>query len=158
FAQNVLIKAKTLDINAPISAGLNSSTNWSVDLPASLTATLVADRTAFQTGVVTNPVFSLNVSPAATGDSLIPASYNARTNQIIVENVVAAAGNSSVSLSGAIISTNPLGMISVNSGVGQATVNNHTGIPLFVQNIDADGSASSKVQIIDTLKPAAVQQ
>ncbi len=65
-------------------------------------------------------------------------------------------------MDGAIISTNTLGNIHVNGGLGAVTIDNETGIPVVVQNVSAGtnslySTVSSKVDIIDTNQPAATQ-
>ena len=85
------------------------------------------------------------------------------TNQITVENVSASSGNAFVKIDGAIISTTTLGNIHVNSGLGQITVDNETGLPLVVQKIFAGTQTSvtdqvSKVNIIDRNLPDSSNQ
>ena len=76
--------------------------------------------------------YTLPVSTVAAGDAQITAQYNAITHQIFVNNVSAASGGF-VSIKGAILSTNTLGQLNVNSDVGQVTINNQTNFPVVVE-------------------------
>ena len=83
-------------------------------------------------------------------------------NEIILNNVSASSGGGFFTMDGAIISTNTLGNIHVNGGLGAVTIDNETGIPVVVQNVSAgtnslNSTVSSKVDIIDTNQPAASQ-
>jgi Bacterial Ig-like domain (group 3)/MBG domain (YGX type) len=105
--------------------------------------------------------YTLPVSTVSSGDAQITAQYNALTHQIVVNNVSAASGGF-ISLEGAILSTNTLGEINVNSDLGQVTVSNQTNFPIVVNDISASKSTASTslsgVDIIDTNQPAATQQ
>jgi hypothetical protein len=164
YGKQVSINAQTLDINGDITAG--QPTNWSLDLPASLTTpftgALWLDQMDYQLGLH-GPIFDIPVSTLAPGDSQITATYNAETNQITVDNVSASSGGGAIRLKGGIISSNQLGHIHINGGLGQVHVNNHTGIPLVLQQIYAGsdsqaGSVASTVDITDTNQPAATRQ
>ena len=168
-ARQIVIDASALDIDGQITAG--QSTNWSLNLPASLTApyqvvpgpsgqvvtggVISYDRSAYANHNVTSPIFNIPVSTLSPGDSQITATFNALTNQIIVDNVSASSGGGAVTLDGAIISTNTLGNIHVDGGLGQVSVNNQTGIPLVVQQIYTGSNSQtttvqSTVDITDT--------
>jgi hypothetical protein len=164
YGKQVSINAQTLDINGDVTAG--QPTDWSLNLPASLTTplfgTLWWDSVIYRLGLH-NPIFDIPVSTLSPGDSQITATYNAQTNQITVNNVSASSGGGSISLNGGIISSNTLGHIHVNGGLGQVQMNNQTGIPLVVQQVYAGsdsqtGSVVSKVDITDTNQPAATRQ
>lgn len=152
YGSQVAINARYIDINATISAG--QPTNWSVNLPASLTSQLAYDNFLYRIGA--GSIFNV-VGTANAGDSLIGVKYNAQTQQLIVDDVNASSGGGSVKLSGGIISTNPLGKIHVNGGLGQVTIDNQTAVPLVVQKINAGDTSlasalTSQVEIIDTLQ------
>ena len=165
FGSQITINAKTLDVNGQLSAG-KTPPNWSVVLSADLGKALATYAADYANHLADNPVYQLPDSELSTvdaGDSQIAASYDAATNLITIENVSASSGGGgSVTLNGAIINTNTLGQIQVNGGLGQVNVSNQTGIPVVVQNIDADNSSTtaglSRVQITDTNQPAAYQQ
>ena len=88
---------------------------------------------------------------------MIPVTYNARTRQLVMANVVASAGGAYLLLDGKIISTNSLGNIHVNGGQGKVDVTNETADTLAVQNIFAGtnantAAANSEVEIVDEAK------
>ena len=87
------------------------------------------------------------------GDSLITATYDARTNQITVNDVKASGGSGIVRIVGALVNTNNLGNIQVNGGEGHVTVDNQTSVPLDVGNIYTGSSAAAdaSTSIIDLL-------
>ena len=158
-AAQILIDANLIDLDSAITVGQPNA--WSVDLPAVLTAYIAAIRT-FYDEYGGSPLFGLPVAPVVSGDSTITAQYNAASNQIILNNVSASSGGGSFTMNGAIISTNTLGNIHVNGGLGAVTIDNETGIPVVVQNVSAgtnslNSTVSSKVDIIDTNQPAATQ-
>lgn len=98
------------------------------------------------------------INPGLNNDKLpTVAIYNAQTNSITVQNINASAAGGELRLNGAIVSTNPLGTIHMNAGLGQVNITNETGLTLDTENIDAgsaaaNGTVSSVVDIIDTLK------
>ncbi len=159
-AAQILINANIIDLDSAITVGQPNA--WSVDLPAVLTAYIAAIRTYYDE-VGGNPLFGLPVAPVVASDSTITAQYNAATNQIVLNNVSASSGGGSFAMDGAVISTNTLGNIHVNGGLGAVTIDNETGIPVVVQNVSAGTNSlssivSSKVDIIDTNQPYATQQ
>jgi hypothetical protein len=160
-ARSVAITAATIDLNGKIQT-TGTPTDWSVVLPSSLTATLLAYRQQFLAGNQTNSQYEIPLADLSTvnpGDSQITATYNASTHQITVASVSNVSTGGIVSLTGAIISTNPQGAIDLQGGVGNVTVNNQTGIPLVLQDIDSgSGNGISQVRIIDTNQPAASNQ
>jgi len=161
YGGQVSINAQTIDINGGITAG--QPTNWSLNLSTGLATVLQIYKLFYDLGFYTNPDFDIPLNTVATGDAQITATYNAQTNQITVDNVSASSGGGFVNLHGAIISTDTLGDIHVNGGLGQVTVNNQTGIPLVIQNIYTGNNASaaasfSKVDITDTNQSDASKQ
>jgi hypothetical protein len=160
-ARSVAITAQTIDLNGKIQT-TGTPTNWSVVLPGTLTATLLAYRQQYLAGRLRNPQYEIplaDLSTVAHGDSQITATYNAATHQITVAGVSNISTGGMVSLTGAIISTNPQGAIDLQGGIGDVTVDNQTGIPLVVQDIDSgNGSGISQVRIIDKNFPAASNQ
>ncbi len=144
------------------------STNPQFSGSESLTAThftLSAAATISGTEIFTAQapsLYALPVSLFSAGDQQITAQYNAATNKIILNNVNASSGPGFLSLDGAIISTNLSGMINVNTGNGQVTIDNATGIPVVVNNVNAASGtpnpSPSMVDITDTLLPAATNQ
>ena len=149
----VTIHAKTLDLNGNIKAG--HLKNWSVNFPEALGETLADYREGYLDGR-NPPICAIpldEVTTVTAGDNLITASYNAQTNQIILDNVSVSTA-AEVILNGAIINTHPQGKIEILGGQGQVTVNNLTDIPLVVQDIVADEKASiSRIDITDTNLP-----
>ena len=160
YSSRVAINAKTIDIDGTITVG--QSTNWSINLPASLQAKLALYQTQFQQGTLLNPVVELTTPDVTTnnsGDNLIGASYNAQTNQIIVDDANSSFIGGDVALNGAIVSTNTAGLIKFNADSGSVTINNQTGVPLALQGITAgQASVASRVDIIDTNQPASSSQ
>ena len=152
FGGGLAINALSIDLNGEIDVG-QAGTNWSVDLPAALTSVLNAYEQAFDAGTQLDPVYNIpeaDLATVQTGDSQITATYNAQTNQITVNDVVAALTGGNASLTGEIISTNPQALIKFEDGIGKITVNNQTGIPVVVQNIDSGSAASTSLDITDT--------
>ncbi len=154
FAGEVSIHAKTIDLNGKIEAG--KLKNWSVSFPKALGDTLAAYRQGYLQGK--NPAIYAIPLDATTRitdtDNLITASYNAESNQIILDNVTVSVA-ARVTLNGAIISTHSDGNIQVVGGYGQVTVDNQTDITLVVRDITADEeAAASRIDITDTNLPA----
>lgn len=160
-ANTISIKATYIDINSNISAG--PPTNWSVNLSSAAATEIANDQTAYQNGSVTNPNFILNnVGVIGAGDSLIKVTYvagaTAADGKIVVDNVLAAAQvAASIKIDGGIMSTNAMGRIHVNAGLGQVQINNQTAVPITVDNISAGnadrlGGLTGSIEIIDRLK------
>jgi len=63
--------------------------------------------------------------------------------------VIATSGGGYIKLNGAIMSTNILGNVHINGGLGQGTVNNQTGKTLVLQNLDT-GSSDASQQVPST--------
>ena len=110
-------------------------------------------RQMWLTGLVSNPVVELPVNAVNAGDTLISASYDARTGQVTIDKVRAAGGSAIVRIKGELVNTNDLGKIKINGGLGHVEVNNQTGAPLVVQDIYAgsNASAESSTSIVDLL-------
>ena len=138
----VLINATAVDLDTHIVVG--PPTDWSASLPSSLTVpvfggmmqvNLATYSSLWQQGMVANPVVNLPVNAINMGDSVISASFDARTNQITLNNVKASGGSGTVRIEGALMNTNDLGNIQVNAGYGHVTISNQTAVPLDVQDI-----------------------
>ncbi len=159
-AAQIIINADIIDLDSAITVGQPNA--WSVDLSAYLSPLIAEDRTRYDE-FGGSPLFDLPVAPVVSTDSTITAQYNAASNQIILDNVSASSGGGSFTMDGAIISTNTLGDIHVNGGLGAVTIDNETGIPVVVQNVSAgtnslNSTVSSQVDVIDTNQPPASQQ
>ena len=122
----------------------------------------VAGLTPAQIATVNSSTFgSIDVTPflsssAASASLGVGATYSAITNQITFGNISTFSAGASVKLDGAIVSTNTLGNIHVNSGYGNVSITNETGIALNFGDINtgAVGSATagtSTVTIINRL-------
>ena len=164
-ANKISINATYIDIDSDITAG--PPTSWSVSLPGSLAQTIANDQAAYQDGSVSNPNFALpGASVIGAADSLINVTYvagaTAADGRIVVDNVLASAQvAASIKLDGGIISTNALGHIHVNAGLGQVNIDNETGTALTVNNVSAGnaerlGGLSGTVEIVDTLKTTGI--
>src|SRR5262249_50217831 len=147
-----------ININNTIESGHTNF--WSVSLPSSLTQAggFIANYQAqYQQGLVPAVVDIPNLTAKNAGDSLIGAKYDASTNSITVNDVGASTGGGFVLLDGKIINTRPIGgLIKVNGGLGQVTIDNQTGLSLVVNKVD-NGSTTegtpvtSRVKIVDRL-------
>ena len=164
-ANKISINATYIDIDSDITAG--PPTSWSVSLPSSLSNTIANDQAAYQNGTVSNPNFALpGASVIGAADSLINVTYvagaTAADGRIVVDNVLASAQvAASIKLDGGIISTNALGHIHVNAGLGAVDINNQTGTALTVNNVSTGnaerlGGLSGTVEIVDTLKTSGI--
>ncbi|MES2789351.1 MAG: hypothetical protein V4719_07000 [Planctomycetota bacterium] len=159
FGGGVAIQAKTIDLNGTITVGEQS--NWSVILTAALAQALSTYQAQYDQGQQTNPNYAIPQSDLATvgtNDNLITATYSTLTRQITLDNIAATLHGGIVSLNGGIISTNPMGRVQFNDGLGQVTIDNQTGLTVVVQQIDTGSNTLSQLSITDTQKPAATQQ
>ena len=99
---------------------------------------------------------TLPASTVSPGDSLIPAQYDAITEQIIVSNVSAGSGGF-ISARRRNHEHRHVREINVNSDLGQVTIDNQTSYPIVVNNVSASKSTTSTsltgVDIIDTNQP-----
>ncbi len=156
----VLISATAVDLNTHIIVG--PPTDWSIEMPSNLTVpvfggtahvSLTTYQSLWQEGKVASPTVALPVNNVNTGDSLIGATYDARTNEITLDTVRASGGSGIVRIKGALVNTNDLGNITVNGGLGHVDVENQTSIPLVVQDIYAGGAvqANGSTSIVDLL-------
>jgi hypothetical protein len=168
----VAIEAKYVDLNARIIAG--QPTDWSARLPGSLTEApslsnlfggQIWRHDALYALGLTGPVLQLSNLPLvnATLDERIQATYDARTRQVTLANVNASSGGARVAIEGTILSTNPLGQILVNGGLGTINVQNETGRELVLQQLNTGNTTlasalENRVQIIDKGRPSASNQ
>ena len=158
-AAQILIDANLIDLNSAVTVGQPNA--WSINLPAVLSGLMATDRTSYDE-FGGNPLFILPVAPVVSSDQTITAQYDAADNQIVLENVSASSGGGFFSMQGGIVSTNTMGSVHVNGGLGAVTIDNETGIALVVQNVSAGtnsltSTVSSLVDIIDTNQQAATQ-
>jgi len=167
-AAQIIVNAQYIDISGQLNAGV--PTNVSLTLPSSLTTpggALTIDAYNYSHNLTTQSLFtlyrdnvtqSLFTTPTAanTTDTYTAiAQYNAATNQIVLNNVNASSTGASIILNGGILSTTTLGDIHINAGLGDVNVNNQTGIPLVVSNVNVGNAAigtPSTVEITDTLQ------
>lgn len=87
----------------------------------------------------------------------VKATYDFSTGRISLDKIEAHSTGASIVLDGAIISSNTLGNIHINSGFGQVVINNQTGFDLSVDGINTGSAANasaatSTVMIVDRLK------
>jgi filamentous hemagglutinin family protein len=161
-ANKISISATYIDVDSDVTAG--PPTNWSVDIPTSLSTQIANDQLEYQQGTH-SAVFALTgTQTVGADDSLINVSYvagaTAADGQIVVNNVLAAAQEAaSIKLDGDIISTNALGHIHVNAGLGQVNIDNQTSTAITVNNVEAGnagrlGGISGSIEIVDTNRPA----
>lgn len=162
YGGKVLIKATYIDINGGITIGAN--TDWSVNLSASLMNPVITSIFGQPIGggeiavadykyahnLASNPIFDLNTVTASNGTSLIGVKYDAQNKRILLDNVRASSDGGSLVLDGGILSTNTLGNIHVNGGLGDVVVNNQTGRALSVQDIYA-GNAGPTQTVLSTV-------
>ncbi len=161
-ANTISISATYIDVDSDVTAG--PPTNWSVDIPTALSTQIANDQLEYQQGTH-SAVFALTgTQTIGADDSLINVSYvagaTAADGQIVVNNVLAAAQEAaSIKLDGDIISTNALGHIHVNAGLGQVNIDNQTSTAITVNNVEAGnagrlGGISGSIEIVDTNRPA----
>lgn len=172
YGAQVAIKATVINVNASIEAG--RVTNQSVVLGENLIQALgfaIFNYNYYGAGSplvdLTNDTRLLNYGSAAgsysvlnSGDKRIPVTYDIRTGQLNISDVNASSGGGSVLLDGQIISTNVLGQIKINGGFGHVDIVNNSGLELVTNRINTGTAAganasTSKITIIDRLKPAA---
>jgi hypothetical protein len=160
----VYISARYVDIDGPVNVG--QPNNWSVSLPASLDSTIAQYQADYAQGIYSTTAgdapgfYTLPAGAISSGDTPIPAQYDAITNQIIVSNVSAASGGF-ISLDAIIMNTSTMGQINVHSDLGQVQIDNQTNTPLLVNNVSASQSTTSTslsgVDIIDRSSPTPLQ-
>lgn len=111
-------------------------------------------------GQITNPEYDVPAAVTRSGDSLMGATYNAQSKTITVKDVSASSGGGYVKVEGGILSSNTLGQIHVNGGLGDVDVSNQTSLPVTLGKVNAGNAAlaqglSSKVEIIDTMRSSS---
>ncbi|HVY08199.1 MAG TPA: leukotoxin LktA family filamentous adhesin [Burkholderiales bacterium] len=152
YGGKVLIKAKYIDIDGGISIG--ASTDWSIVLPASLTAQggaiYQAEQAYLSSGSTAASVIPLDGLKMANGDSVIGAKYDLLNHRILLDDVRASSDGGSLVLDGGIISTNQLGNIHVNGGLGNVRIDNETGRAVVLQDIYA-GNAGPTQTIVSSV-------
>lgn len=99
----------------------------------------------------------------AIANSAEVVQYDAANDEIIYTDRSASGGTGSISIKGAIISTNPLGNIRVKSPNGVVKVENYTGVPLVIHNVQTgndslDPRNLARVDLIDLNEPDAARQ
>ncbi|MEO8114847.1 MAG: hypothetical protein ABI655_10720, partial [Phenylobacterium sp.] len=130
-AQAISISAQVIDVNGPITAG--SLVDSSVVISAAANGPGITTQVA-------NP-----------GDRLIDATYDAANNRVVIEDT-SVRGAGSIYLNGQIVSSNPAGSLTVQSGESNATITNASGLPLLVRDMNAVGGGVGQIQIVDHLK------
>jgi filamentous hemagglutinin family protein len=174
FGGQVAVTARYIDISGNISLG--APTRLSAGLDATLTAPVVSSpdffgNTQYVGGAISladlnyaagtgKAIVDLAGVVARQGDKPMSVSYDAEHKQIIVNDTRAASSGAYLRLNGAIVSTNPNAEIKVNGGLGDVLVNNTTGLPVVVRNINAGaaieaGSLVSQIEITDMAKDNA---
>jgi hypothetical protein len=153
-ARNIAITGNTIDINTQVNVG--GSSEWSVSLSAGLGDQLRTYRLYYRWGIVSRELdLTTLVSAVRPGDSQLRVKYDAERDEIVVENVVASSGGAKVLIDGGLMSTNTLGRITVNAGLGRVEVDNQSGITVVVNNVyTGAGSASasadeSQIELVD---------
>jgi hypothetical protein len=109
------------------------------------------------------PTLTLQTTTTAnSSDKKVEVTYNALTKTITTSDVNASSGGGFVLLDGKIINTGPTAnaMINVNGGLGQVGIDNLTGLPIAINDVNngstVDGQPIvSTVRIIDRLQPIA---
>ena len=147
------ITAKLIDINGELDVG-EATPAWSVTLGSAAAADIAKFKQQYNLGETPGSVYTVpSADVISTGGATLAASYDASTGKITLDDIVTPGlhGGSGY-LNGAIISTNPRGCIKFKDGLGQVSVNNQTGIPVVLQNIDTGSTDTSTLDIIDTNK------
>jgi hypothetical protein len=151
----ITIVAGTVNLDTTITAG--QVNNYSLSLPASLLTTDSGNftnidkfRQTWPTLHGLNPIETLPLTTVESGDQTISATYNADTNQITIDDVYSNTIPPQVVVDGDIVNTISGSQINVASGVGNVTVDNETGIPVVIHNVDTGTNAPGIVDIINT--------
>ena len=153
------ITAKSIDINGELDVG-EATPDWSVTLGLAAATDIANFKQQYNLGETPGSVYSVpSADVISTGGATLAASYDALTGKITLDDIVTPGlhGGSGY-LNGAIISTNPSGCIKFEDGLGQVSVNNKTGIPVVLQNIDTGSTDTSTLDIIDTNKSGDQEQ
>jgi hypothetical protein len=150
--QVIAINAKTVNINGLLVAGGTKAVNQSVVFQETLEAVLEEFQDDYESGKESDPTYDIPAGDLGlnqANDSLIGATFDARTGQIILDEV-SSTGGGRVSITGKIINTAELaGKIRVTGGAGAITVLNHTALPLVLGNVHSSGGSSGQVSITD---------
>jgi hypothetical protein len=151
----VSIVAGTIDLDAQITAG--QSNDYSLSLPATLNTQIDTFKQNWQDVYPPDPTLALALPPVSAGETAISATYDVLTDQITVADVFSNTSSPYVFLDGDIINTNPPGVsgdvptnINVISGVSNVSIDNETGIPVLIDDVDTGTNAASLVDIINT--------
>jgi hypothetical protein len=159
--QVIAINAKTVNVNGELVAGGAVAADQSVEFPASLQSELVAYQARYQSGDESVPTYDIpadQLGAIEQNDTLIGATFDARTGQIILKDV-SSTGGGRVSITGKIINTDALaGKIRVTGGAGAITVRNRTSLPLVLGNVQSSGGGSGQVSITDLNNGDVTQQ
>lgn len=164
-ANKISITATYVNIDSDVIAGPPAS--WSIYLPSAVASTIATDQANFNANKTSSPDFVLSgTSVTGAADALIKATYvagaatpgNTVDGNIVLDDVLASSQEpASIYINGGILSTNTLGHLHVNAGLGQVNIDNQTGVPITVGNIAAGSSNAANlkgtIEIIDTLKP-----
>ena len=91
---------------------------------------------------------------------MIQATYDAAADRIIIDRVAASSSGGGIDIDAKLFSTNTLGRLHVNGGLGHVTVNNQTGKAIVVQDVYAGsvqiaGTVTSTVELTDRMKSDA---
>ena len=159
-AAQILINANIIDLDSAVTVGQPNA--WSVDLPAVLGGLMAAGPDNLRPVRRQSPLRRCRLRRWCRPTPRSPRSTTRPTNQIILDNVSASSGGGYFAMDGGIISTNAMGDIHVNGGLGAVTIDNETGVALVVRNVSAgtnslSSTVNSLVDIIDTNQPAASQ-
>ncbi len=140
-AAQLFINAETIDVNAPINIG--KLHNLSIIFDEALGTKLALYRIDYQIGLEPNPLYEIPGIGAQASD--ISATYDARTNDITLSAVNSAA-HMTAFLEGQIISTLEGSLINMMGGLGLASIQNNSGIPLILNDIDS-GTAAVRANV-----------
>ncbi|MCD0419854.1 leukotoxin LktA family filamentous adhesin [Rubrivivax sp. JA1024] len=154
----LILSASAINVNGTLEVG--QSSNYSVNIGSSAQTQIAwinadpARLAAAQASAAAGKYYDLTnyISTVNANDVKVTASYDALTNQILLNPVVQGTGGY-VYLNGTILSTLTSGAsqgnIIVHGGAGTVTVNNTTGTTLVTNTINTGVSAASVVQIVD---------
>ncbi|MEO1205464.1 MAG: leukotoxin LktA family filamentous adhesin [Pseudomonadota bacterium] len=150
----VVIRAGVININAPINVG--RPTDRSVVIGQSAVNLIDFARWQASQGIGLGRKIDLAAYTTTVNgfDTLIRADYDVSSDQIILDDIIASSGGGHILLDGQIVSTNTLGRVTVNGGLGQVDIRNTSSATLFVDNIstgspDASVAPSSSITVVD---------
>ncbi len=149
YGNLIEVHAATIDVNGAIYAG--PATNYNVS---------ISDGAGIRAGGSRDITNKLSFGSNSASD--VTATYDASSNQITLSKIDAYSTGAKILLDGNIISTNTLGNIHINSGFGQVAINNTTGIPLVIQDVNTGSAATaaaatSTVTILDRMKTSRTE-